>query len=76
MDEGGAISFISRMPSTACGRAGRAGASPRCPRRALVHFRGGSGPVKALQKAKKRMPGYFYASRSRFSFTRPMAGPA
>ncbi|MEY1556927.1 glycosyltransferase family 2 protein [Yoonia sp. R2331] len=31
-----------------------------------IHFRGGSGPVKALEKARKRMPTYFYASRSRF----------
>ena len=38
----------------------------RVPEARVVHFRGGSGPVKALAKAKKRMPGYYYASRSRF----------
>ena len=31
-----------------------------------VHFRGGSGPVKSLEKARKRLPPYFYASRTRF----------
>ncbi len=33
-----------------------------------VHFRGGSGPVKALAAARKRLPAYFYASRSRFFY--------
>lgn len=33
-----------------------------------VHYRGGSGPVKKLAAAKKRMPGYFYASRTRLLF--------
>jgi len=31
-----------------------------------VHFRGGSGPVKALEKARHRLPAYFYSSRTRF----------
>ena len=31
-----------------------------------VHFRGGSGPVKALHAAKKRLPRYFWRSRTRF----------
>jgi GT2 family glycosyltransferase len=31
-----------------------------------VHYRGGSGPVKTLEKARKRLPAYFYASRTRF----------
>jgi GT2 family glycosyltransferase len=31
-----------------------------------VHFRGGSGPVKSLEKERKRLPSYFYASRTRF----------
>lgn len=31
-----------------------------------VHFRGGSGPVKALEAAKKRLPRYYWQSRSRF----------
>lgn len=34
----------------------------------VVHFRGGSGPVKALAAARKRLPSYFYASRSRFLY--------
>ena len=33
-----------------------------------MHFRGGSGPVKALATAKKRLPSYFYASRSRLFY--------
>lgn len=32
----------------------------------VIHYRGGSGPVKALQKAKKRLPRYYYCARSRF----------
>lgn len=31
-----------------------------------VHFRGGSGPVKEMSRAKKRMPGYYWRSRTRF----------
>jgi hypothetical protein len=31
-----------------------------------VHFRGGSGPVKEMQAAKKRMPAYYWRSRTRF----------
>jgi GT2 family glycosyltransferase len=36
------------------------------PRARVVHLRGGSSPVKALQAARKRRPRYFYASRSRY----------
>ena len=32
----------------------------------MVHFRGGSGPVKALTAQKKRLPAYFYQSRTRY----------
>lgn len=32
----------------------------------VIHYRGGSGPVKALQKARKRLPRYYYCARSRF----------
>lgn len=39
-----------------------------------VHFRGGSGPVKTLQAARKRMPPYFWRSRTRF--LRQAYGPA
>lgn len=31
-----------------------------------VHFRGGSGPVKSLEAKRKRLPGYYYESRTRF----------
>lgn len=33
-----------------------------------VHFRGGSAPVKSLAKARKRLPNYYYASRSRLLY--------
>lgn len=36
------------------------------PQARAVHFRGGSGPVKAMQAAKKRLPGYYWRSRARF----------
>lgn len=32
----------------------------------VVHFRGGSGPVKKLTEAKKRLPSYYWRSRTRF----------
>lgn len=38
-----------------------------------VHFRGGSGPVKSLAKARKRLPPYYYASRTRLF--RQLYGP-
>lgn len=31
-----------------------------------VHFRGGSGPLKKMQAAKKRLPPYYWRSRTRF----------
>ncbi len=37
-----------------------------CPEAVAVHFRGGSGPVKSLEKARKRLPPYYYRSRARF----------
>ncbi|WP_120500428.1 glycosyltransferase [Roseovarius sp. EL26] len=33
-----------------------------------VHFRGGSGPVKSLAHERKRLPAYYYASRSRMFY--------
>ncbi len=36
------------------------------PEARTVHFRGGSGPVNAMQAAKKRMPDYYWRSRTRF----------
>ena len=66
MDEG---YFLYYEDSEYCLRARRAGwPIARAPGAVAVHYRGGSGPVKALQKAKKRMPAYFYASRSRFLY--------
>lgn len=66
MDEG---YFLYFEDAEYCLRARRAGWGIALALNAVaVHYRGGSGPVKALQKAKKRMPAYFYASRSRFLY--------
>jgi N-acetylglucosaminyl-diphospho-decaprenol L-rhamnosyltransferase len=66
MDEG---YFLYFEDADYCLRARRAGWHiAKVPEARAVHFRGGSGPVKALQKSKKRMPAYFYASRSRFLY--------
>ncbi|MEM1340767.1 MAG: glycosyltransferase family 2 protein [Pseudomonadota bacterium] len=64
MDEG---YFLYFEDAEYCLRARRAGwhIAP-VPAARAVHFRGGSGPVKALAKMRKRLPGYFYASRARF----------
>lgn len=43
------------------------------PEARAVHFRGGSGPVKAMAKAKKRMPAYYWRSRTRY--LRQASGP-
>jgi N-acetylglucosaminyl-diphospho-decaprenol L-rhamnosyltransferase len=34
----------------------------------VIHFRGGSGPVKSLKKDRARLPRYFYSSRARFLY--------
>jgi len=66
MDEG---YFLYFEDAEYCLRAGRAGwGLERAPNACAVHFRGGSGPVKALAAAKKRLPPYFYSSRSRFLY--------
>jgi GT2 family glycosyltransferase len=50
-----------------CLRARRAGwRLLHVPDARMVHFRGGSGPVKKLAGERRRLPAYFYASRSRF----------
>lgn len=36
------------------------------PEARAVHYHGGSGPMESLAKAKKRLPAYYYASRTRF----------
>ena len=64
MDEG---YFLYFEDTEYCLRAGRAGwRIVHVPDARVVHFRGGSGPVKALAAAQSRLPGYFYASRTRF----------
>lgn len=40
-----------------------------CPGATVVHLRGGSGPVKALARARKLRPRYFYESRARYYTT-------
>ena len=66
MDEG---YFLYFEDAEYCLRARRAGWRVAwVPEARMVHFRGGSGPVKALEQQRKRMPGYFYASRSRFFY--------
>lgn len=66
MDEG---YFLYFEDAEYCLRARRAGWRVAwVPEAHMVHFRGGSGPVKALEKERKKMPGYFYASRSRFLY--------
>jgi GT2 family glycosyltransferase len=50
-----------------CARARRAGFRVVYePAARVVHLRGGSAPVKALMKAKKRPPAYYYAARTRY----------
>ena len=64
MDEG---YFLYFEDAEYCLRARRAGWAIVQERAAVaVHYRGGSGPVKTLEKARKRLPPYFYASRTRF----------
>jgi GT2 family glycosyltransferase len=66
MDEG---YFLYFEDAEYCLRARRAGwRIAWVPEARAVHLRGGSGPVKALQAARKRMPPYYYASRTRFLF--------
>jgi N-acetylglucosaminyl-diphospho-decaprenol L-rhamnosyltransferase len=40
----------------------------RVPEARALHLQGGSGPVKKLSRARKRLPAYYYASRSRFFY--------
>lgn len=64
MDEG---YFLYFEDAEYCLRARRAGWTiRRAPDAVAVHFRGGSGPVKALSRARKRAPEYYYRARSRF----------
>lgn len=66
MDEG---YFLYYEDSEYCLRAARAGWElTYVPQARAIHFRGGSGPVKSLSKQNKRLPGYYYASRTRFLY--------
>ncbi len=66
MDEGYFLYFEDTEYSL---RARRAGWHVHhCPTAVAVHFRGGSGPVKALANQRARLPSYFYASRTRYFF--------
>lgn len=40
----------------------------------VIHHKGGSGPVEALSEQRKRLPAYYYSSRTRFF--RQAYGPA
>ncbi len=63
MDEG---FFLYFEDVEYCWRARQAGWRIRyVPEARAIHFRGGSGPVKTLAKARKRLPAYYYASRTR-----------
>jgi GT2 family glycosyltransferase len=66
MDEG---YFLYFEDIEYCLRARRAGwRIVYLPQARAVHFRGGSGPVKSLAKERKRLPAYYYASRTRFLY--------
>ncbi len=64
MDEG---YFMYFEDADYCARVRRAGYRVVYePHARVVHLRGGSAPVKALMKAKKRPPAYYYAARTRY----------
>ena len=64
MDEG---YFLYFEDAEYCLRARRAGwGLVHVPEAVAVHFRGGSGPVKEMEAARKRRPSYYYRSRTRF----------
>lgn len=63
MDEG---FFLYFEDTEYCWRAARAGWRIRhIPRARVIHHRGGSAPVKRLAAAGRRLPPYYYASRTR-----------
>ena len=64
MDEG---YFLYFEDAEYCLRARRAGwRIAYVPQARVVHYRGGSAPVKSMATARKRLPRYYYASRTRF----------
>lgn len=74
MDDG---FFLYFEDTEFCARAARAGwRIGYLPEARAVHLRGGSAPVKRLAKARKRLPAYYYASRTRcFRLLHGRAGP-
>jgi N-acetylglucosaminyl-diphospho-decaprenol L-rhamnosyltransferase len=63
MDEG---YFLYFEDADHCARLTRAGWTiALAPEARIVHLRGGSAPVKGLAAARKRLPAYWYASRTR-----------
>lgn len=66
LDEG---YFLYFEDTEYCLRARRSGWSILpCLEAVAIHYQGGSGPVTELQEARKRMPAYYYASRTRFFY--------
>ena len=64
MDEGYFLYFEDAEYALRARRAGWGVA--HTPKARAVYFRGGSGPLKSMQKAKKRLPHYYWQARSRF----------
>ena len=64
MDEGYFLYFEDAEYALRARRAGWGVA--HAPDARAVHFRGGSGPLKTMQKAKKRLPHYYWQARARF----------
>ena len=66
MDEG---YFLYFEDAEYCLRARRAGWKiAYVPQAVAIHFRGGSGPVKARMKSRSVLPPYYYRSRARFLY--------
>lgn len=64
MDEG---YFMYFEDADYCRKARRAGFKVMYwPKSRVVHLRGGSAPVKSAAAARKRLPPYYYASRTRY----------
>ncbi len=67
MDEG---YFMYFEDADYCRKARRAGFEVlHWPAARVVHLRGGSAPVKSNAAARKRLPAYYYASRTRYFVT-------
>lgn len=66
MDEGYFLYYEDAEYSLRATRAGWQVAL--APEAVMVHYRGGSGPVKKNAKARKRLPSYYYSSRTRFLY--------